>query len=106
MLVPIATRGPLWLIRYRFGRDRLSTNVRFASIPTVNSGLWDLSRCANTSHSAGAEQSQAEHYGCTATAEISIFTSRGRRATSIVARAGGALLKKRGVGSNPLRDLS
>ena len=35
------------LIRCRFGRDRLSTNVRFASIPTVNSGLWDLSRCAN-----------------------------------------------------------
>ena len=24
----------------------LSTNVRFASIPTVNSGLWDLSRWA------------------------------------------------------------
>jgi hypothetical protein len=24
----------------------LSTNVRFASKPTVNSGLWDLSRCA------------------------------------------------------------
>ena len=36
------------LIRYRFGRDRLSTNVRFASIPTVNSGLWDLSRCARS----------------------------------------------------------
>jgi hypothetical protein len=32
----------------RFGRDRLSTNVRFASIPTVNSGLWDLSRCARS----------------------------------------------------------
>ena len=28
------------------GRDRLSTNVRFASIPTVNSGLWDSSRWA------------------------------------------------------------
>ena len=37
-----------WVIRYRFGRDRLSSNVRFASIPTVNSGLWDLSRCANS----------------------------------------------------------
>ena len=37
-------------IRCRFGRDRLSTNVRFASIPTVNSGLWDLSRCANSCH--------------------------------------------------------
>ena len=37
--------------RYRFGRDRLSTNVRFASIPTVNSGLWDLSRCARKRHS-------------------------------------------------------
>src|SRR6478609_4071715 len=37
---------PLWVICCRFGRDRLSTNVRFASIPTVNSGLWDLSRCA------------------------------------------------------------
>ena len=33
-------------IHYRFGRDRLSTNVRFASIPTINSGLWDLSRLA------------------------------------------------------------
>ena len=37
-------RTTLWVIRCRFGRDRLSTNVRFASIPTVNSGLWDLSR--------------------------------------------------------------
>src|SRR6476620_3259383 len=36
----------LWVIRCTFGRDRLSTNVRFASIPTVNSGLWDLSRSA------------------------------------------------------------
>jgi hypothetical protein len=35
----------------------------------------------------------AEHYRCTAIAEISIFTSRGRRATSTVARAGGPLLK-------------
>ena len=40
----------VWVIRYRFGRDRLSTNVRFASIPTVNSGLWDLSRCAKSRH--------------------------------------------------------
>jgi hypothetical protein len=38
------------VIRCRFGRDRLSTNVRSASIPTVNSGLWDLSRCANFGH--------------------------------------------------------
>ena len=30
--------------------DRLSTNVRFASIPTVNSGLRDLSRWARTRH--------------------------------------------------------
>ena len=30
------------VIRCRFGRDRLSTTVRFASIPTVNSGLWDF----------------------------------------------------------------
>jgi hypothetical protein len=42
--------GTLWLIRYRFGRDRLSSNVRFASIPTVNSGLGDLSRCARLGH--------------------------------------------------------
>ena len=41
-------------LRCRFGRDRSSTNVRFASIPTVNSGLWDLSRCAIS----GSEQSQ------------------------------------------------
>ena len=41
-----AWRTPSRVIRYRFGRDRLSTNVRSASIPTVNSGLWDLSRCA------------------------------------------------------------
>jgi hypothetical protein len=39
-------------IRCRFGRDRLCTNVRFASIPTVNSGLWDLSRCAMNGHAA------------------------------------------------------
>ena len=37
------------------GRDRLSTNVHFASIPTVNSGLWDLSRWATS----GREQSAA-----------------------------------------------
>jgi hypothetical protein len=33
--------------RLSLGWRRLSTNVRSASIPTVNSGLWDLSRCAN-----------------------------------------------------------
>src|SRR5262249_40435398 len=33
------------------------------------------------------------HYRATATAEISILASRGKRATSTVARAGGALLK-------------
>jgi hypothetical protein len=43
-----------WVIRYRFGRDRLSSNVRFASIPTVNSGLWDLSRCAMSSRAEPA----------------------------------------------------
>ena len=32
-------------------------------------------------------------YGCTAIAEISTFKSRGKRATSTVARAGGASLK-------------
>ena len=45
----------LWVIRNRFGRDRLSTNVRFASIPTVNSGLWDLSRCARSRHNAAQQ---------------------------------------------------
>ena len=46
--VPVA-RAPLWVIRCKFGADRLSTNlVRFASTPTVNSGLWDLSPCANS----------------------------------------------------------
>ena len=46
----VAVDGGFGLNRYSFGRDRLSTNVRFASIPTVNSGLWDLSRCANNRH--------------------------------------------------------
>ena len=42
------------VIHYKFGRDRLSTNVRFASIPTVNSGaLGFVAMCQYpTFHSA------------------------------------------------------
>ena len=49
---------------------------------------WRAAACNQSP--AGA----SDTYGCTAIAEISIFTSRGKRATSTVARAGGALLKK------------
>ena len=52
-----------------------------------------------------AEPPKAEHYGCTAIAEISIFTSRGRRATSTVARAGGAILKNVGIDLVHLSEL-
>ena len=59
---------PNRVIRYSFGRDRLSTNVRFASIPTVNSGLWDLSRCANQRHS---HRSKTARYSITSSARAS-----------------------------------
>jgi hypothetical protein len=50
--------GRFGVIRYRFGRDPLSTNVRFVSIPTVNSGLWDLSRMGWTGRAPAPNRSE------------------------------------------------
>ena len=65
------------------------------NVPTKRQGSAAASSKSYPDRQVRADRATASetHYLSAAIAEISIFTSRGSRATSTVARAGGALLK-------------